>query len=127
MHLSTLQINIMSRYEFSEYLIDPNKFRFQKVVRIIAFVQMFIGKCKLRCNAKLHKLNSSPEIESSNNIKITDNEFQEALNYFFQKATNEVKQFNSSEKYERLSSEKMAFCTTTEEYCHVNKSMSPQQ
>ena len=98
-HLSTVQVNIKSRYEFSEYLIDPNRFRFQKVVRIVALVQMFIRKCKSKCNTKLPK-------ESDNvSVKITDNEFQGALNYFFRKATREVKHFNASEKYEKISSE----------------------
>ena len=102
-HLSTVQANIKSRYEFSDYLIDPNKYRFQKVVRIIAMVQMFIHKCKSKCITRSPK--SCPASDSFN-VKITDNEFQEALNYFFRIATSEVRHFNSTERYEKISSEK---------------------
>ena len=31
-------------YEFSKYLIDPNKFRFRKLVRVLALILMFIKK-----------------------------------------------------------------------------------
>ena len=51
-HLTKTQENIAQRYEFSKYLIDPNKFRFQKVVRIIALVKMFIKKCRCGSNSK---------------------------------------------------------------------------
>ena len=30
--------NVRERLQFSKYLVDPNKFRFSKVVRVIAFV-----------------------------------------------------------------------------------------
>ena len=33
---------IKERYEFSNYIIDPNKFRLRKVVRILALVMFFI-------------------------------------------------------------------------------------
>ena len=102
-HLSTVQANIKSHYEFSDYLIDPNRFRFQKVVRIIAMVHMFVQKCKSKCNTRSPKSYSKDETVV---IKVTDDEFQRALNYFFRKATSEVKHFNSSEKYEKISSEK---------------------
>ena len=33
-----------NRYDFSEYLIDPNRFRFKKVVRVMALVYLFVLK-----------------------------------------------------------------------------------
>ena len=35
---------IILRYVFSEYLLDPNKFRFRKVIRVFAIVLTFIWK-----------------------------------------------------------------------------------
>ena len=37
--------NYTNRYAFSNYLIDPLKFRFRKVVRILGFVFLFTIKC----------------------------------------------------------------------------------
>ena len=36
------------RYRFSSYLLDPNRHRFRKTVRILALVMMFIGKSPKR-------------------------------------------------------------------------------
>ena len=106
-HLSSLQNSIKSRYEFSGYLVDPNKFRFRKVIRIVALVQKFIQKCKLKHNERQIdlKLDGNNQYVKSNNI-INENEFQTALNYYFQKATQEVKQFTPVQKYEKISLEK---------------------
>ena len=100
-HLSLTQERIKSRYEFSGYLVDPNKFRFQKVVRIVALVHMFIQKCKVKNNKHLDS-KSSDKV----NVMISETEFQIALNYYFKKATLEVKQFNPLDKYEKISNEK---------------------
>ena len=43
---------------------------------------------------------------SSKMIKVSEEEFQGALNYFYRKASVEVKQFNSNECYGNISSEK---------------------
>ena len=33
-----------NRYDFSQYLIDPNRFRFKNVVRVMALVYLFVLK-----------------------------------------------------------------------------------
>ena len=45
---------IRKRYQYSNYLIDPNKFRFRKVVRVMTLVRLFIKKLKKRVNAVYH-------------------------------------------------------------------------
>ena len=44
------------RYEYSDYLIDPNKFRFRTVIRILALVFSFLEKINdrrtKRCNTE---------------------------------------------------------------------------
>ena len=37
---------VHGRFVFSNYLIDPNRFSFRKVVRILAYVLKFIRKCR---------------------------------------------------------------------------------
>ena len=39
---------ILERYKFSKYLIDPNRFRFRKVVRILGLAFTFINKLARR-------------------------------------------------------------------------------
>ena len=43
---------ISERYKLSNYLIDPNRFRLRKVVRIVALVFLFIKKLKLKISTK---------------------------------------------------------------------------
>ena len=40
------------RYQFCEYLIDPNKFRLQKVLRILALVRKFVRGLIVRVKGK---------------------------------------------------------------------------
>ena len=103
-HLSSIQLSVKLRYEFSQYLVDPNKFRFQKVVRIVALVHMFIQICKLKGDMRQLDGSNSGAIDVS--VLINDTQIQTALNYYFQKATQELKQFNPAEKYEKISNEK---------------------
>ena len=44
--LSINMEDIKQRYDYYKYLIDPNKFRFRKVVRIVALPIIFIKRCK---------------------------------------------------------------------------------
>ena len=39
--------SLRERYRFNNYLVDPNKFRLRKVVRIVAMVQRFVGNLKI--------------------------------------------------------------------------------
>ena len=39
---------ISERYLFSRYLLDPNRFRLRKVVRIVALVMLFVQNLKTR-------------------------------------------------------------------------------
>ena len=38
------------RYKFAKYLINPNRFRFCKIVRILGIVFLFLQKVILKCN-----------------------------------------------------------------------------
>ena len=85
---------IQQRYSFSQYIIDPNKFSFNKVVRILAIVFKFL-KC-LKHLVKFRKTNNTAFIDHQRkkpSIILSDKEIKEAEMYFFKKGTLEVKKF----------------------------------
>ena len=58
----TMQDKITERYAFSSYIMDPLRFRFRKVVRIVALVFLFITNLKLRVGKDIGKVeNDLPE------------------------------------------------------------------
>ena len=83
---------IAKRYEYSQYIIDPNRHRFEVVVRILAIVMKFISCLRNKSRCKDFKLN--------------EYEIDKARNYFFKKGTSEVKHFNKESFYSKFCEEK---------------------
>ena len=52
---------VKTRYEFSQYIIDPNRFRLRKIIRIISLVYLFIKICYSACGLK-GKFNKHPKV-----------------------------------------------------------------
>ena len=100
-YLTHYQDCVLSRYKYSRYIIDPNKFRFEKVLRILALVKRFIRRCR-ECT----KNSKKDSLVSTSHFIISEEELNAASTYFFKKATDEVVHFNSKEKYEKISIEK---------------------
>ena len=110
---------IEKRYIYSQYLIDPNQYRFNTVVRIIAIIKRLIDKLKQRVNlqkgtsnkerssadTKLHQY-STPDTKAKLQVILSEEEIKNAENYFFQKATAEIKHFMKKNQYKRISKEK---------------------
>ena len=104
-------------------MLDPNRFRFSKVVRIVALIikaaKLFLrGIDKLLSKFNDHVLNDAT-IHSNHSIfekigmkhdptVLSDTELQYGLNYFFIKTTEEVKNFSHPKQYEKNSFEKNA-------------------
>ena len=95
---------VASYYEHSTYLIDPNKFRFSKVIRIIGFIKRFINNLILKY--KVRKGLDINELLLINCEALTENEIKEAENYFYKIATQEIKDFVDEKEYKLISSEK---------------------
>ena len=93
---------VKQRYAFSKYVLDPNKFKFSKVVRILAFIMKFI-RCLKKSIATISK--KQEELDHSAVI-LTDTDIAKAEHYYFMKATQEVKQFMKADKYKKFSVEK---------------------
>ena len=87
-------------YKFSSYLLDPNKHQFRNVVRIMAFVLKFIKLVKTKPPQKFQNNNDV------NSITLSDEEILAAKEYFFRKATLEVKRFIKPTQYQKISIER---------------------
>ena len=48
-HITYKLEEVAKRYEFSNYIIDPNKYSFEKVIRVLAMVYKFLDNCKNKC------------------------------------------------------------------------------
>jgi hypothetical protein len=99
---------VKERYQFSDYIVDPNKHRFRDVVRLVALVQRFISKCRKRVadrkTANTNEQTPNPPAHQSALI-LSKGEIRDARNYYFRKATEEIKHFVKKEKYENISKE----------------------
>ena len=129
----SLATDLGERYNFSNYVLDPNKFRLRKVIRILAIVIAFICKLKKKLGKKLQISNSCPipssfmfthdkylVTEGKGNgqkdpkfkcrnglvISLTDVDLERALTYYYRKATDEVKRFVNPKVYRNISREK---------------------
>ena len=123
---------IKLRYQFSNYLVDPNRLRFRKVIRILGLVLTFIKKITRNMvniqgnNIFTHKCPGQiPKILESNGdryvvttgkigfiiciggqvIELTDEMLTSAMFYFSAKTTLEVKHFLSRDKYANITKE----------------------
>ena len=126
---------VKTRYESSQYVIDPNRFRMRKIVRILGLVYLFLKKCYSACGlvGRLIEhpkvtLNIVPAILSCEGdqyivtsgtqdgvgpfrcpaglvVRVSNDEVKLALTYLFRKATEEVKKFVDIRLYNSISSE----------------------
>ena len=126
---------ILLRYQFSRYLIDPNKYRFKKVNRIMGLVLTFVEKLfkkkgktpkskifshkcfealpkhfrfdgdRYLVTSGLRDITGFPYCVGGMVIELTEEMIMFALNYFFLKTSLEVKHFLKKNKYENFTKE----------------------
>ena len=118
------------RYEFSNYVIDPNRFRFRKVVRILAIVFIFVRSLKKAIGKSQSVVKSEQELPRHLNfnndgflvtegkgsqpfvsqkglvVKLSEENLKESLNYFYRKASLEIKCFQPKTSFQKISTEK---------------------
>ena len=101
---------IFSRYKFSKYIIDPNRRQFTEVVRSLACVMIYVSKLRSRARMKPESrpdlAKDSISIQECKSFIIPEDQINKAINYFFKKATTEVKHFVNVSQYKDLSIEK---------------------
>ena len=121
------------RYKYSNYLIDPNKFRFRKVLRIQSLVLLFVKNLFQKKNRVPKFMTKDvesfqlPDIFSTTKldgflvttgrpgktgqcqggliVNVDESLMKLSLLYFFQKATEEVKHFLPRTRYANISEE----------------------
>ena len=121
---------VKERLAFSHYIIDPNRFNFNKVVRILAIVikcakiwyaatsktgrksktitrfSTSTTVCEKATKPIVEHKSISIKPDFQNFVVLSDSEVQYALNYFFMKATEEVKSYVHPKDYQNISVEK---------------------
>ena len=115
---SNVPNEVMERSMFSKYLIDPNRFRFSIVVRIMTYALKFFKASLKAARASLQKKSSidqskNPESKSTqfafedfkNVVQLSDAEISDGEMYFFKKCASEIKHFLSPKKYEKITYE----------------------
>ncbi len=108
---------LKERYSFSQYIVDPNKHRFRTVVRTLSYVLKFIKNCRAGVMKKksqstipgssseaVVKMLQNPTVTTD--VTLTNDDLKLGADYYFRKATEEVKKFVKPEKYESISTEK---------------------
>ena len=131
------------RYKFSKYVIDPNKFSsFRKVVRVVGLIFMFIWKCLKRLNKPVPESTGNPLpdrfkfsndkylVTSANKfpfickqglvVELTESYLLGALDYFFKKASAEIKHFLPESAYKKIPMIDLVFCITPDVFCLAN-------
>ena len=99
-HLNSLVDKVGSRYSFSEYVTDPVRTGWPKCVRVMAMALAFIDRImKKRWNKSWFPV--LPEGKTLKEISCYDDyNLKRAENYFYFKATKEVKQFGKKKDWE---------------------------
>ena len=107
---TSIPSEVLDIYQFSKYIIDPNKHRFKTVVRILALVYRFIAKLKEKLRNKtkgdIDNVNTNTSLTSFTQAILSQHKIQRSENYFYQNAAEEVKEFSKPSKYEKISSER---------------------
>ena len=89
------------------YILDPNKFHFSKVIRIVALVIMFVS---LLNSTKINKVRrKSKELETATNMEIqpiSEKDIDLAEDCYFKKASLELRHFVKEAQITKFSKEK---------------------
>ena len=106
--ISLLPKEVKERYLFSSYLIDPNKFSFKKVVRILAIVIRYVKLLKslvIKQSSSINqiKTRSSTKLLQKPGIVLSNEEINAAEEYFWRKGSAEVRFFVKQDRYKRFS------------------------
>ena len=104
------------RYKFCNYLVDPNKYRFRTVIRIMALVFLFIKNCSGRENFLFFKnpkflshyvMENHPvdvyQSSSTDIVHLSDQMLLAAKMYYFRKCTLEIQKFVDPGRYKNNS------------------------
>ena len=92
-------------YQHSKYLINPRKFKFSKVLRILSLIKRFIKILQEKSSGKAHTT-SEEQFNTSKQLTVTEEEIYQAQEYFFRKATLKIKHFLKEATYKNITEER---------------------
>ena len=102
---------VLSRYKFSKYIVDPNLHRFTEVIRLVAIMMTYMSKLQSRARMKSDvkpELSKEP-VPTGGDLRafvIPEEQINNAKNYYYKKATAEVRHFLNISQYKDISVEK---------------------
>ena len=96
---------LKERYIYSDYLIDPNRHHFSKVIRLLSIVYNFVRSTQqaVKCG-KEGVLRTIPD-SVEGYVFVSETILKEAEMYYFRKASDEVKKFLKPQQYKSISKE----------------------
>ena len=110
---------IAERVVFSKYPLVPNKYKFEKVVRIYCIVFKFIRMCTKRTGSKMQPVKNKFQMFMSFGCEHPEKTFSgkyicpinqvdtsHVFKYLYQTATKEVQEFNKPELIKKIAIEK---------------------
>ena len=122
LHATYVPQEVEKRYQFSQYLLSPNKYRFRTVVRVLALVFLFIKKISIKLQRKFEFLDVQEHVskvqysvftaKSATDGNVTERVaivrlgpdiLQAAKDYYFRKASREIEKFVDPSRYQNKS------------------------
>ena len=111
-NLYSLSTKVADRYGYSQYLLDPNKYCWEKIIRIMGYVLRFVRFIRPSFSpqwkppAHPHGAYGVLSGEPVDPRQLRDEDLLWAQNYYFKIGTEEVKQFCSKKEYRDVCIEK---------------------
>ena len=106
-HKGNIPEEVTSRFRLSNYILNPNKFLFSKVIRIVALVFKFIYLLKSTKINEARRKSKGLETATDKEIKpISEKDRDLAEDYYFIKASLEVRNFVKEAQYTKFSKDK---------------------
>ena len=110
--LYSLRTKVADRYGYSQYLLDPNKYCWERVTRVMGYVLRFVRYTRPSFSPDwkppVHPYGAGELLEGVpvDPRQLQDEDLLWAQNYYFKIGTEEVKQFCSKKEYKDVSIEK---------------------
>ena len=98
---------VSAHYQLSNYVVDPCRHTWSSVVRVMALVLKFVAACRAAAGQEKSNLDlSGGDSQEQRSVCLTAKEIEAGEDYFYKKATAEIKQFARPADYKRFSQEK---------------------
>ena len=111
-YVNSLSTKVADRYDFSRYLVDPNKYTWRCVVRVVAYVLKFVRRARPAFSPEWKPPTAPKEMKEQvdaktvNPVDLDNDDILWGENYFFKKGTEEVKKYCAKREFQNCTVEK---------------------